>query len=242
MESGHEKNVANFKTVIIILTALGSDYNPTQTLILLTALQAKLVLAETAIAEVNEAEADRAVKVDDFEAEIEDLDKYVVNIKRTAEVAINDEAFTRDLQTVVNKFFPEGRQTGLPDDPNTPEDESRTARSTSQRSYDNQIAYLADILALIQTKAELYKTNDERYTIAAIEAKLAALREKYTASKTALAVLGTKKDARDEILYHPETGVLKLVTLIKKQLTLSPGKNSTAYQQVNDLEFAKPRP
>lgn len=239
MDTGHAKNVANFETVIIILTALGSDYNPKQTLILLTALQATLALAKTVLAEVDQAEADYAVKVDEFQAEIADLSKYVVNIKRTAEVEINDEAFTRDLQTLVNNFFPEGRRTGLADDPNTPEDESRTSVSTSQRSYDNQIAYLADILALIKTKADLYKPNDAEYTIEAIEAKLAALTAKNNASKTALAALGNNQDARDEILYNPATGVLNLVKLIKKQLSIKPGKNSAAYKQINALKFKK---
>ena len=98
-----------------------------------------------------------------MQAEFKDLDKYVRNIKNNAAVELNDAAFTADLQTIVNKFAPPGRKTGLPDDPLTPEDESRTPQSQSQRSRDNQIAYLADINALLKSRED-YITTETAYT------------------------------------------------------------------------------
>jgi len=44
---------------------------------------------------------------------------------------------------------------------------------------------------------------------------------------------------RDAILYDKDTGVLKLVKLIKTQLARKPGRDSAAYQQINALEFRK---
>lgn len=73
----------------------------------------------------------------------------------------------------------------------------------------------------------------------ALEARLAALEAKNNAAKAAEAALGLATDARDELLYHPETGILKLVKLIKTQLARKPGKNSAAYQQITALEFRK---
>lgn len=240
METGHAKNVANFETIIIILTALGVNYNPAQALILLPALQTKLTEAKAALDAVDAAEAEYAVKVDEIQAEMEGLYKWVVNLKRTVEVDINDEAFTGNMQTIVNRFNSESRKTGIEDDPNTPEDESRTARSTSQRSRDNQIAYVADILALINTKRELYTTTDAEYTIEGIEAKLARMNTKNNTVRTAYAARGNAYDNRDRVLYDKDTGVLKLVKLIKTQLARKPGKQSAAYQQINALEFSKP--
>ena len=224
--------------LIIILVGLGANYNPSQSLILLSALQDKLTEAKNALAAVDAAEADKTAAINEIQAEAENLDKYAVNIKRAVEVEINDAAFTADIQSIVNRYASSSRDTGLPDDPSTPEDESRTTRSTSQRSRDNQIAYLADIAALIRTRPD-YKTNDADYTLAAIEAKIAQLTTKNNAAKTAVAALGNALDERDRVLYDPETGVLKLVKLIKTQLALKPGKESAAYQQINALEFRK---
>jgi hypothetical protein len=238
MESGHAKNVANFEQVIIILTALGMVYNPGQALILLAALQTKLIEAKAVLAAVDTAEAEKRLRVNDIQAEEAELGKFMVNIKRTVEVELNDPAFTAEIQSIINRSRPKSRDTGLIDDPLTPEDESRTAHSMSQSSRDNQIAGLADIIALLRLRID-FKTNDAEYTLAAIEARFDALTAKNNAAKASNANLGNALDARDAVLYDEETGIIKLVKLIKNQLAVKPGRESTAYQQINALEFRK---
>jgi hypothetical protein len=238
MESGHAKNVANFETVTIILIALGAVYSPAQALILLAALQTKLTEAKSALAAVDNAQGVKTLAVDELQAEFEDFDEYLVNIKRTAEVEINDPALTSDLQNIVNRSRPQSRKTGLVDNPLTPENEARTGHSTSMRSYDSLITHLADVHALLSNRSD-YKPGDAQYTIAAIEAKISSLTAKNNAAKNAAAALGNTEDARDVILYDEQTGVLKLIKLIKIPLTLKPGKASAAYQQISALEFRK---
>ncbi|HEX8370960.1 MAG TPA: hypothetical protein VF604_20610 [Pyrinomonadaceae bacterium] len=75
--------------------------------------------------------------------------------------------------------------------------------------------------------------------IPALEAKLAALTAKNNAAKAAEIAFGLATDARDEFLYHPQTGIIKLVKLIKTQLARKPGKQTAAYQQINAPEFRK---
>jgi hypothetical protein len=241
METGHTKNVANLETTTIILANLGAVYSPGQALIKLPALETKLAEAKAALELIDTAQAEKTGMTDEVQAEFEDLYKYVVNIKRTAEVELNDAAFTSDLQNIVNRFASGSRKTGVPDDPLTPNvDESRTPVSTSQRSRDNQIAHLADLLALLETRSD-YNPAAAEYKIAAIENKLTTLTAKNNAAKSAEAALGNALDARDAVLYDDETGILKLIKLIKTPLALNPGNPSAAYQQVAALDFRKPR-
>ncbi|MDQ2746204.1 MAG: hypothetical protein M3T96_02980 [Acidobacteriota bacterium] len=239
METGHNKNAANLQTATIILTDLGGEYAPPQALIALPELQTLLTAAQTALGEVDAAQAAKAVAVDAVQAEFDGLPKYVVNIKRQVQVELNDPAFTDNLQTIVNNFSPAGRKTGVPDDPSTPDiDESRTSRSQSQRSRDNQIAYLADISALLKTKPE-YKAGGTPYEVTAIDAKIAALSTKNAAAAATAAALGNKLDARDAVMYDDQTGIIPRIKLIKTYLTLKFGKDSSAYQQINALEFRR---
>lgn len=231
--------MANFETVTIILLALSTNYNPSQSLILLPALQTKLTAAKNALTAVDEAEAAKKVAVNERAAEFKDLDKLAVNIKRAAEVEVNDEAFTKDLQSIVRKFYGSRAGEAPVDDPATPDiDESLNTHSVSARGFDNLVAYFADLIALLQTQPA-YNPNDAEMKIAALETKLAALQAKNNAAKAADIALGNALDARDEILYHPETGIVKLVKLIKTHLARKPGKTSAAYQQINALEFRK---
>lgn len=238
MEAGHNKNAANLRTLTIILNNLGSEYAPPQDLIKLPALQTLLTASQTAMGEIDTAQAAKAIAVDEVQAEFNGLQKYAVNIKRQAQVELNDPAFTADIQNVVNNFTPPGRKTGVPDDPLTPVDESRTPQSQSQRSRANQIAYLADISALLKTKPE-YKAIGTPYDVATIDAKIAALTAKNNAAAAAIAALGSKLDARDAVMYHDETGIIPRIKLIKPYLILKFGKDSTVYQQINALEFRK---
>lgn len=240
-ETGHAKNVANFETVTIILAGLGGIYNPSQTLILLAALQTKLAEAKAALDALDAWQAAKKVAVNERQAEFEDVEKLAVNIKREAEVTVNDAAFTKDLQTIVRKFGGKAAP-GTPkptDDPATPDaDESNTGKSVSERSYDKLVSHFADLIALLKTQPA-YNPNDSEMRVGTLEAKLAAMQDKNNAVKTANAALGNGQDARDAILYDKDTGVLKLVKLIKTQLARKPGRDSAAYQQVNALEFRK---
>jgi len=238
-ETGHAKNVANFETVVIILVGLGAIYNPSQALIMLAALQTVLTAAKAAILAVKAAEAAETTAISERAAEFKGIGKLAVSAKMAAEVDVNDEQFTANLAAITRKFYGGRAGDKLVDDPSTPDiDESLGAHSVSQRSYDSLISHFVSLIELLKTRPE-YNTTDEPVKIATLEAKLARMQAKNNAAIAATAALGNATDARDEILYNPETGILKLVLLIKKQLARIPGKNSAAYQQVNALEFRR---
>ena len=149
MDTGHDKNVANLETTIIILTALGAEYAPSQPLITIVALQNLLAQAKAVLTDVDTAEAAKTIAVDEVQAEFKDLDKYAGNIKSNAEIELNDAAFTADLQTIVNSFAPPGRKTGLPDDPLTPEQTNRTRRIRSRREAATTRSRISPILSAL---------------------------------------------------------------------------------------------
>jgi len=153
-------------------------------------------------------------------------------------IAPQEYDFTKDLVTVTRKFYG-GRAGDKPaDDPATPGiDESLAAHSVSQRSYDNLAASFADLVALLKTQSS-YNPNEDEVKITTLETKLDAFQTKNNAVKAAEAARGNALNARDAVLYDPETGILKLVKLVKTHLA-APGKASAAYQQVNALKFRK---
>lgn len=241
-EVGHAKNVANFATAINIIIALGAVYNPSQTLILLTALQAKLTEAENAMAEVDTKKSTE-IDADNIRfAEFDGIDTLATRIAGAIKVNINDALFTKNATTIIRKL--QGRRIGdAPvDDPSTPDiDESKSAHSVSQQSYDNNIANLAALIALLQTKADGYKPNEEEVKLPTLEAKLATMETKNNTAKIAQIEAKNAREVRDTILYHPETGILNLITLIKAYFLYNKdiGKNSAAYQQLKALKFKK---
>lgn len=239
MEVGHTKNVANFETVKNILTAQGAEYAPPQPLITLFAIQSHLTEIQAAVADVDTKQGAKAIAVDEVQAEFKDLRPYAVKLRQMAEVTLNDPALTKDIQQIINKFSPPGRDTGIPDDPLTPDvDESKTTHSQSQMSRDNQIGYIADISALLKNRED-YDPPDAEYKTTGIDAKVATMTAKNNAAKTADIALDNSLEDRDALLYDNDDCTLNRVKLIKSYVALKFGKDSAVYQQINALEFKR---
>ena len=96
--TGHAKNVANFETVTIVLNNLVAEYNPSQPLIQIVALETKLTEAKNAMTAADQAEAAKNIAVNRREEEFGGLNKLAVNIKRAAEVEVNDEVFNSGVK------------------------------------------------------------------------------------------------------------------------------------------------
>jgi hypothetical protein len=237
-DSGHRKNVLNFAEVVAIVTALGGEYKPVQTLILLSVLQTKLSEAQAIITAVNTAESTETGTGNTREAEFEGFGKFATRLGKAISVNINDLLFSDNAATIIRKL--QGRRAGdAPvDDPLTPDiNESKSAHSVSQQTYDMLTENFASLIELIKTKQDIYKPNEAEFTIAGLEAKLTAMRDANTAAKQAAITADNTRAQRDSILYNPETGVLKLVRLVKDYIAYQPGKESAAYQQLVRLQF-----
>jgi hypothetical protein len=236
-ETGNAKNVANYEQVTNIVGNLGAAYNPSQDLIKLVNLQDKLADAQNALDEVNTKEAAETEAVNRREAEFADIGKLATRIADAAAVNVNDEIFSQDVETFKRKL--QGRRAGKKpvDDPLTPDiDESLSAHSTAQLSYDNLTANFAALIALLKTQAD-YAPNETALKIVTLEAKLAAMEAANDTAKAAILNAETARANRDKLLYDPKTGIVNLAKLVKKYVRSAFGADSTAFQQINALKF-----
>lgn len=115
-------------------------------------------------------------------------------------------------------------------------DESQIGNSTSQMSFDQRLAAARAYVQVLAAQGN-YATNAAALTVSAltafldeVEAKNLAVVQKATAYKTALA-------ARDEVLYHSETGLVATGNGVKKYVGSAFGTKSAEYQMVKDIKF-----
>lgn len=236
-ETGNAKNVANFEQVTNITINLGAAYNPSQDLITSANLQNKVADAQDALTDVDAKEAAETEAVNRREAEFAGTGKLATRIADAVEVNVNDEVFSKDVETLVRKL--QGRRAGQKpvDDPLTPDvDESQSAHSTAQLSYDNLVANFAALIALLKTRVD-YAPNENDLKIVTLQAKLAAMGAANDTAKAAELAAETARANRNEILYNPQTGIVNLAKLVKKYVRYTFGADSTAFQQINALKF-----
>lgn len=238
-ETGHAKNVANFETVTIALTAVGADYDPPQPLIFLPALQTHLGESKSSLLLKSQTAAAKTLAVDNREAEYKDIGKYANNVGRAAAVNINDAAFNEDMKSITRLLNGKRAGDAPVDDPATPNvDESQAAHSVSHLSYDNIESNWGKMVTLVETK-NTYKVNEPEFKLETLQAKHAALQTTNNAAKAAYIADDNALEQRDEKLYDDETGILKRVELIKTYIEYRFGKQSAIYKQINALKFKK---
>lgn len=236
MKTGYSKNVSNLETITIILESLGSTYNPNQPLIAIDALRQKLEVARGALSEVDRRQAERAIAIDQRQIAFRDLDRYLVNIRRMADVIVNDPEFSTDLRNIIRRL--RSRTASAPVEPDTA---PRAAKSSAQRSFDDRIEVILDVKALLETQRERYQTPDPDYSLEAVTRRVGEMRDANNAVKEAIAALAATIEERNTHLFDPRTGIQKLSQMVKDQLAVKPGVASSAYRQVRALRWSRKR-
>lgn len=234
MDTRNARNVANFETMTIILAGLGEAYNPGQPMIRLPALQARLDESRQAALAADSARAEYVVSVDAVQAAFEDLDRFFVNIKRIAAIELNDDAFTADLQAIVNRT--RGSSRSVASKPGAEGEEPPRTRSSASRKRESKIALLTDMSALLKTRPD-YNPPDPAYSVAGIDARIAALSAAVTRLRVTKTAEANASARCRTAIYDRATGLRKLASLVRMQLASSPGRESPAFQQFASVEI-----
>jgi len=245
----HAKNVANFDRIISYCTSYGADYHPINPAITLVGLNALSQKAKDALQLVKDTKAAYDIEVNNRQAEFKDLSKLGTRIINAVIALGLDDALVRDIRSILNKL--QGKRSGklptesdAPDEPilddtlepteETP-DKPRNI-SVSQRSYDNQIDFFAELIALLSTEPA-YAPFETELKLDQLQAKLTALT---TIHQTVIDAYTTYSNAlieRDTILYAPDTGLVDVVKDVRAYIKSIYGANSPKYKQFTDVSF-----
>jgi hypothetical protein len=240
-ETGHAKNVANFETLISIVQSYGAVYNPPRANLKLPALTPMPGTARDMLSEVNHFLNLQTVATNEREAAFEGLGKLVTRVIGALEISDADAAIGDRARTLARKIKG-GRAGDKPvDDPATPDiDESQTARSVSQLSYDNQLANFEGLVQLLESQAS-YAPNETDLKAATLRARADTMRAGNTAAMQAQTALDAARSRRNDILYKENTGLVDIASDVKKYVKSAFGADSPQYGQIKGLEIRKPR-
>ena len=235
-ETGHAKNVANFQQLINIVIALGAIYNPSAAALLLIALQAIRAAAQNAQTDVGAKETEETGAVKQREAAFAGQSKLATRIVAAYAASDADQLVGETLAGYVRKLRGERAGEKPADDPLTPDiDESQSAHSVSQQSFDSLVATWRLIIQLLAAQLG-YKPNEVDLKLNSLTEYVDNLEAKNNQAKQAAIAADIARSLRDEILYAPLTGMLDIVVRVKKYVKSLPS-GANAYQQLVALKF-----
>lgn len=123
-----------------------------------------------------------------------------------------------------------------PDNPETPEDESKSNHSVSRRSIAGILESL-DLLDEQVTAETKYNPNEEEFKKPAISAWIADLRTLRNNRLDAQAATTDARQARDDFGYSKQTGIIIRMNTVKSYLETIIDKTDARFKKIKGLKF-----
>jgi hypothetical protein len=245
-ETGHAKNVANFKLLTTYCEGYGSQYNPSKEAIKIASMQSLITAAEAALKSLNDFTTAYNTAVNNRQvafAPIKPLATRLVNALKVTdanEQTIEDaKGYNRKIQGA--KPSDGGSAEPQPEAATTPPTEpGGGGNSTSQQSYSNLVEHLDKLNSLLIAEPS-YQPNEADLKTAAITALLTDLRAKNTTANTAETNVSNARISRNAALYTTKTGLFDVAQAAKDYVKSLFGATSPQYKQVSGIAFTEPR-
>jgi hypothetical protein len=236
METGHNKNVTNFETLIIACTGFGAPYNPSNPSITIPVLATQHLDAKASVKDVkttetpfNSVEGQRKTIFKPLKPTSTKVLNALKGASAPATVIADAETINRKIQGKRADNTPEVTPAG-----ETPSDKN----SVSQQSYDMLIDHFEKLIELADVEP-VYNPNEEPLKIINLTTYKTELETINTAVKTAYTPYKTAMQTRDIKLYAPQTGIVDTAQTVKNYVKSVFGATSPQYKQISKLVFRK---
>ena len=235
-ETGHAKNVANFKKLIIFCQGYGARYNPSNSDLQLPQLQPLVTTAQDSLKLVtktnttfNNAVNDRVNVYVDLKPLATRLMNALQTTKASDEKVDDARGFNRKLQG--------GRASKIKkiEDPNEP---APNTISASQQSFVMLNQHFQNLVSVLESEST-YAPNETDLQMETLNAKIEALENTNEAVANAYTDVSNARVDRQKKLYTNENSLVDIALEIKKYVKSVFGATSPEFKQVDAIAFRK---
>lgn len=233
-ENTQAQNISNFSQVIDIIKSFGPIYQPSNTTLLLKAL----IDQRNRILVIDQEFKDKRtifnIAIDDQQLEYEGLAKLTTQILSAFKASGASAKSLETLQTFTRKI--KGQRSAKIKPMGEGKNTEDNSISVAQLSYANRASNFATVISFLQAEPK-YKPNEYVLSVAGLQEKLEELNSTYQAVSSVQAPFAAIRIRRIEALYHPETGLVNTVKLIKAYVKSLFGAQSAQYRQLTGIAF-----
>lgn len=233
-ETGHIKNLENFKDLKEHCARFGPDYNPAAPHLELAYLDTIHTEAQNAQNNVSDTMTLMVPIINERQNKYAELQPIVTRVIQSVSAITNDKKIIADLRTHTNKIH------GRPSKPKTNDNEEgqeiKLPRSNSQRSFDKMREHLYNIIGILQNTPN-YAPNETELTVAALKTRYDELEQIDNDILAANINYQKALTDRDFALYNPDNGIVKIGQLTKNYIKSVYGMKSPQFNEVKKYTF-----
>jgi hypothetical protein len=247
-ETGHAKNIALFKALLIICKGLGTRYKPAPKRLQLETITPQAEEAETLQAALNKTIAPRTTAVAQKDKAFEGLSKRITRSLSAFKSCKPLPGELQSAQTIAKTIKGENGKKKKGDktkseatEPKAEEaNQAGKERSNSRMSEDTRVENLNRLIETFSSSG-VYATNEEDITLAALTQYAATLKQLTEAVTVAEQPESDARKLRDEALYKEKTGIVDVGQDIKDYIKSAFGASSPEYKAVTRIQFKRPK-
>lgn len=236
-ETGHAKNVANFKLILSLLNELGTTYNPVLAAIKMAALDTKAGECDAALSEVERCLNPYKNEVNARDREYAKMKDLTINARAALKGCGAGEDVMKDARGMVNKIL--GRRTG-PKPVKDPENPDWDPKSVSQQSFDMRRANFSEFVGFLSTQT-IYLPNEAELKASALRTYVDGLGLFNDNVNAAYAPLVQARKDRDIVMYGLETGMSELTGIVKGYCKSVLGVKDPMFKKINGIKIKRPK-
>lgn len=236
-ENTESQMLQRYNTLIGAVTPLGAAYAPPSPFAALAAMIAQAVAAQAAIDALDEKENAEDAARNARQALYEPLEALASDIYQYCKALGWTENQLADLQSKIRELRGDRAAPRPADDPNTPEDESKTGGSSSQMAFASREGTWSEIVSFLEANGYVSSETGMRL------GDLTALRDQMRDANQAVAITsgetGAARQTRDEVFYTGAGNIVQSATLAKNYLRAI-HEDTQAWATVRSLDFRIP--
>jgi len=241
LETGHAKNVANFEDEISLCKSFDTLYDPSNPLLALTNLNATYTAAVAGIKGVDTLLPLWINAVNERDIVFDPFSKLITKVNNSFASSGASKQAIADVRTIARKL--QGRRAkAIPDASDISKNPAKTTEdihkyiSISQTSMDKRIENFFLFIQLLISQP-VYAPKEKELQTATLTTLHSTMISKNTAVIDAYALLFNARIKRDKVLYHPETGLIRIAGDVKKYVKSVFGASSAQYKKIAHIRF-----
>ncbi len=234
-ESGHAKNVANFKALITYCMNYGSAYNPGNEEINVTNLSILQGDASNALHTVINTKAAYDHITNEREIAFRSLPKLCTRIFNALKACGTTPEKLKDARSLIKKISggakKKKKEESIIDNPG----EEVASHSISHLSYDSKLINFKSLIEVLLTETK-YHPNEEELSIAGLTNLYQDLYTKVQVVTQSSANLNVARIERNKLFYLAEINLYKIAVSVKSYIKAIFGARSEEYKKIKGIK------
>ncbi|GAB4338489.1 MAG: hypothetical protein OHK0038_17240 [Flammeovirgaceae bacterium] len=214
-ETGHAKNVANFREIITIIKSFGAKYQPISDSIKIENLENMANQAEQVLLKLKEAETlykQVNAALQGLFKNMNPLVTQIMGLLSSSDAKASSIEEARNIAKLITGANAKKKKTEENSAENT---EAKNTRSVSRQSYDSRLDNFEKLVTVLQNISE-YKPNEDAFKVSSLQNIVLQMKNAIKENDEKELIKSQWLEKRNQILYTPETGLVDISIKIKE--------------------------